>query len=145
MGNIEIPRNLVAVFLGHQRPHVTRSATIADLDVGHLCLDCLHECVPYGFHSYDHRNGHASLARGTKTGIDGRIRNQLEISIRQNQHVILCPTQGLHALTGFGTRFVDIASNGSGTHEGNRFHIGVGQQGINSFFVTVDDVKDTIG
>ena len=89
LGDVDVAGDLVAVLLGDERPHVGAAAAIADAQCRDPLLDLLDQRVRDRVDREHDRDGHAALARRAEPGVDRGVRDQVEVSIRQHEHVVL--------------------------------------------------------
>ena len=103
--------------LGDKRAHVAVSTTVAGLEAAHARLNLRDELVTDRIYCEHDGNRHAALAGRTEAGVDGLVGCEIEISVGQNQHVVLRASECLHALAVRGTALVDVLRDGCRANE----------------------------
>ena len=107
--DVDVRRDLVAVLPGDERAHVAAARAVAGAQRRHALGDLLDELVGDGVDREHDRDRHAALARRAEAGVDGGVGGEVEVGIRQHQHVVLRAAERLHALAVTGRRLVDVA------------------------------------
>ena len=78
-------------------------------------------------------------------GRDCRIGGEVHVRVGEHQHVVLRPTERLHALALAGAALVDGARYGRRTHEAQGCDVRVLDQALHRDSIAVDHVEDTVG
>ena len=131
-------------FLGDERTHIGLVVGIgADSQAFDLRNELFDETV-CRLLTNRNRNGnsHAALAGRTVTCAHQRVYRLVEIGIRHDDHVVLRTAEALRALAVHGGRAIDVTGDRRRADEGDRADIGIGQNGVDSALVAVDDVQD---
>ncbi len=102
LGDVDVGGDLVAVHGGDERAHVglagVGARAVADLQLRDALGDLGDELVGDGLDGEDDRDGHAALARGAVSGVDGLVGDEVEVGVGEHQHVVLRAAEGLDAL-----------------------------------------------
>ena len=131
----------ITVFGGDQGAHLGgRVVTGADDQLLHPKLDRFNKRIGDLSDSYDHGNSHAALSGRPVGGRHGGIGGQVQVSVGQDDHMVLSSTQGLDPLRLGGARRVDVASDRGGSHETERRNVGVFEEPVDGDLVAVDQV-----
>ncbi len=144
-GTGHVRGDLVAVRLGDERAHLGgRVVTGADGQRGGPLLDLLDQRV--GGVADGHHDGdrHAALTGRTVRGVDRGVRGEVQVRVRQDQHVVLGAAEGLDALAVGRARGVDVAGDGGGADEGDGGDVRVLQDAVHRGLVAVDDVQHAV-
>nr|WP_254801958.1 hypothetical protein [Kitasatospora sp. SUK 42] len=142
---LDVGGDLVAVLAGDQRTHLRVAvAAGADLEGRHPLLDLLDQLVADRVDRDQDGDGHAALPGRTEAGVDGGVGGEVEVGVRQDQHVVLGAAQGLHALAVAGAGLVDVAGDRGGADEADGLDVRVLQQAVHGHLVAVHDVEDAV-
>lgn len=109
----------------------------ADTEPAHACADGLYQRVGDVTHRDDDGDCHAAFAGGAVAGGDGGVRGEVHVGVRQDEHVVLCAAQRLHAFPGGGAALVDGAGDGRRADEGDCADIGVVEETLDRDLVAV--------
>ena len=90
-------------------------------------------------------NGHASFTRRAVGRTHQRVGCLIDIGIRKHQHVVLGAAERLHAFAGLAPGRVDVLGNRGRADEAHRLDVGVKQDRIDRFLVTMNDVQHAAG
>ena len=130
---------------GDQRAHVAAAGAVTGDELADAVLDLLHEVVGDGVDGEQGRDRHAALAGGTEAGVDRSVRREVEVGVRQHEHVVLRAAEGLHPLAVRGAGLVDVLGDRGGADERDGLDLGVGQQRVDGLLVTVHDAQHAVG
>ena len=126
---IDVAANFLVVSLRDQGSHVVTVVDAgADFQVRDLLLQLLDNgigCVITDADGY--RNRHAAFATGTEGRTHQRADSIVDIGVRHDDRVILCPAQRLHSLAVFRAGGVDVLGNRGGADEAHGLDAGVVQ------------------
>ena len=123
-------------------PHVAAARAVAGAQRRHALGDLGHEGVAHRADREDRRDRHAALPRRAEAGVDGGVRGEVEVGVRQDHHVVLRAAQGLDALAVPGAGLVHVARDRGGADERDRLDVGVLEQAVDGHLVAVHDVED---
>ena len=100
--------DLVAVLVGDERAHVGLDAVdaraVADAQRRDALADLRDQLVGDGLDGEHDRDRHAALAGRAVAGVDGLVGDEVEVGVRQHQHVVLRAAERLHPLAVLRTR-----------------------------------------
>ena len=133
------------MLLGDERAEVAGTQAVADLQPGHPLGDLRHQLVGNGVDGDEHADRHAALARRAEARVDRGVCGEVEVGIRQHQHVVLRAAERLHPLALLGGLLVDVAGDRGGADEGDRCHVRVLDERIDRNLVAVHHVEDAVG
>ena len=94
---LHVAGDLVPVLPGDQRSHVAAPAAVTGAQGGHPLGDLADQLVGDGIDREQRADRHAPLAGATaETAVDRGVRGQVQVRVRQHQHVVLRAAEGLH-------------------------------------------------
>src|SRR5699024_11860342 len=120
------------------------AGTVADAQSSDALFNLGDELISNRVNRQHGRYSHAALTSSAVTSVDSLVSNQVQVSIRQHQHVVIRATERLHALAVLRRGFVDVLRNRSGAHKRDSGDLWAIEQAIDSQLVTLQDVEDTI-
>ena len=144
-GGVEVRGHLVAVLLRDERAHLGRRVRArADLDLREARGDGIDERVRHGTDRDDRGDRHAALAGRAVAGRDGGIGGHVDVGVRQHDHVVLGPAEGLDALAVPRAGLVDVAGDRGRADEAHGRDVRVLEDPVDGDLVAVDDVEDAV-
>ena len=126
---VDVARHPVPGDRRHQGPHVAAAGAVTGAQSERPLLDLVDQLVGDVAHRDHGGDGHAALAGGAEAGVDGLVRGQVEVGVRQHQHMVLRATECLHSPAVRGAGLIDVAGDGGGADEGDRGDVRVGSAG----------------
>ena len=92
----------------------------------------------------DGRNRHAAFSGRSVRRAHQRVDGEVEIGVRQHDRVVLGAAERLHALALRGSGRVDVLRDRRGPDERHGLDVGMMQDGVHRFLVSVDDVEHAV-
>ncbi len=127
------------------RAHVdARLHAGADLELADPLLDHRPQAIPGVANGQDEGLGHATLAGRAVARGDGRVRGQLHVGVRQDDHRVLGSSVGADTLAVAGAGLEHVPPDGGGADELDGIDAGVLQDGIDSLASAVNDVEHAV-
>jgi len=115
---------------GDQRAHLAaRPAPVTDMQFGHPRADLADKLVADLANGHHDRDGHAPLARRAETRRDRGVRRQVEVGVRQDNHVVLRAPNACTRLRA-GCRLVPRTGRSESSRQRDRLHHLMGQQPV---------------
>ena len=96
-------------------------------------------------HRHDHGQRHAAFARRAEGGAGQVAHHLVEIGVGHDDTVILRAAHRLHPLARAHAAFIDIMGDVRRADEADRRDVGMIEDGIDHFLVTVDDLENPLG
>ena len=93
----------------------------------------------------EHADRHAPLARRAEARVDRGVRGEVEVGIRQHEHVVLRAAERLHPLAVLRRLLVDVPGDRGGADEGDGCDVRVLDERVDRDLVAVHDVEDAVG
>jgi hypothetical protein len=112
--------HLVAVGPGDQWAHVAAERSVSDPELGHPLGDPADDLVADRSDGDQDADRHAPLAGRPEPGVDRRVGHQVEVGVRQDEHVVLRPAEGLHPLAVGRRPLVDVPGDRRRADEADR-------------------------
>jgi len=126
------------------RPHIDRVASISWTDA-HLFDGAFQGFDQWiaGFSDRDgNAAGHAALPAATESGADNLTGRCLQISIGHDEQVVLCAPCSLHPFSMRGCSLIDVPRDIGRADETDRRNFRVGEQGIDCFGASMNDIEN---
>ena len=131
---------------GDQGTHLrVRIRAVPHDEPGHSIADGVQQRVGDVAYCHKHRYSHAPLPRRAECGRHRGIGGDVQVGVRQHDHVVLGARQGLHAFPVPGAGFVHVLRDRSRADERNSLHVGMLKQSIDGHLVPLQDIEHTVG
>ena len=132
---------------GDDRAHLdTRLVILADLQRPHLWRQLRHKAVRRLVANRQHRRDrHAALAGRAIGRAHRRVDSLVHIGVGHDDHVVLRPAQRLHPLAVRTATRIDILADRRRADKADGTDIGMIENRVDSFLITMNDVEDTVG
>ena len=126
---------------GDERAHVAAAPAVPGAQPGDPLLDLRDQLVADRVDRDERGDRHAALPRRAEARVDRGVRREVEVGVRQHEHVVLRAAEGLHALAVAGAGLVDVARDRRRADERDRLDVRVLEQPVDGLLVAVDDVE----
>ena len=130
---------------GDQRTHVAAAPTVAGAQSERALGDPGHQLVPDRPDREDGGDGHAAFPGRAEPGVDRLIGGDVEVGVREHDHVVLGAAEGLHPLAVRGRGLVDVAGDRGRADERHGLDVRVGEQTVDGDLVPVEHVEHPVG
>ncbi len=145
--DVDVAAHAITVFTGDERPHLRLGVgTGTDPQCLHPGRESLDQRIGGGIaNGNGDGNRHAALAGRAVCRPHESVGGLVEVRIGHHHHVVLGATQGLYAFAAGRAGGIDVAGDGSRPDEAHCLDVGVDENGVHHFLVTVDHVEHASG
>jgi hypothetical protein len=148
----DVSSDPVAVRTSDQRAHVRLGAVsvgvgpaVAHLEGSGSLGHPSDEVVGDRLHGDQDADGHASLSGAAVAGVHRGVGGQVEIGVRQDDHVVLGAAERLYPLAVSARLLVHVLGDRRGAYEADGGDVGGVEKRIDGGLVALQDVEDAVG